>query len=65
MQLWLYNHSAYGYVIRAASREQAADVLMFLVGTNPAHPHSREQLLAEIHALDVTGEPGVIAEWPG
>jgi hypothetical protein len=65
MQLWLYNHSAYGYVIRAPSREAAADFLMFLVGDNPVHPPSRERVLAGLEPLEVTGEPGVIAEWPG
>jgi hypothetical protein len=65
MTLWIYHHSGYGYIIRAATREDAADYLMFLVGDNPVHPHSREQLLRGLHPLDLAGEPGVIAEWPG
>jgi hypothetical protein len=65
MDLWLYHHSAYGYIVRAATREEAADFLMYLVGDNPVHPHSREQLLAGLDRLDVSGEPGIIAEWPG
>jgi hypothetical protein len=65
MALWIYHHSGYGYIIRAATREDAADALMFLVGDNPLHPHSRAQLLRGIDSLDPTGEPGIIAEWPG
>jgi transcriptional regulator with XRE-family HTH domain len=51
--------------VAAATREEAADYLMFLVGDNPLHPHSRPQLLAGIQSLDPTGEPGIRAEWPG
>jgi hypothetical protein len=65
MALWIYNHSGYGYIIRAAIQEDAADFLLFLVGDNPLHPHSRAAVLDGLKLLEDTGEPGVIAEWPG
>jgi hypothetical protein len=65
MPLWLYHHSAYGYIVRAATLDEAADCLLFLVTGNPVHPPNRERLLAELARLEDAGEPRVIAEWPG
>lgn len=66
MPLWLYHHSAYGYIVRASSVEEAADLLALLVSpTNPVHPSSRQALLLGLELLVPEGPSEVVAEWPG
>lgn len=66
MPLWLYHHSAYGYIVRANSAEEAVDLLDFLVSeTNPVHPSSRLDILKSLELLEPDGPAEVVAEWPG
>jgi hypothetical protein len=65
MKLYVYNHSAYGYIIRATNEDEAAGFLAFLIGDNPVHPHTLRDVLRGLTELSPEGEAGVIEAWPG